>query len=253
MKRFNGKVVLITGAVGGLGSEQCRVFAEEGASVAVNYLDIGNFAEEAAKLVHSLKENYGGDHQCYSADITDEDAVKNMIKIIHSHFGKIDVLVNNAGISINAVSWEISAENWSKVLAVNLTGTLYCSKAVLPGMRERRYGRIICLSSVVGLSGARGTVAYAASKAALIGMSKTMAREVANRGITVNCVAPGYIDAGIMSDVPDKFKTETVLPSIPMGRLGEATDIARAVAFLASDDAKYITGEVLRVDGGHSM
>ena len=253
MKRFARKVVLITGAAGGLGSEQCRVFAEEGASVAVNYLDIGNFAEEAAKLVESLKRNYGGDHQCYSADITNEEEVQKMVEKINSHHGKIDVLINNAGISINSVSWEISAENWSKVLAVNLTGALYCSKAVLPGMRERRYGRIISLSSVVGLSGARGTVAYAASKAALIGMSKTMAREVANRGITVNCVAPGYIDAGIMSDVPDKFKTETVLPSIPMGRLGEATDIARAVAFLASDDAKYITGEVLRVDGGYSM
>jgi 3-oxoacyl-[acyl-carrier protein] reductase len=253
MKRFEGKVVLITGAAGGLGSDQCRVFAEEGAAVAINYLDVGNFAKEAANLADSLKSNYGGDHQCYSADITNEAEVKRMVEKINDHFGKIDVLVNNAGISINAVSWEISAENWSKVLAVNLTGSLYCSKAVLPGMRERRYGRIICISSVVGLSGARGTVAYAASKAALIGMSKTMAREVANRGITVNCVAPGYIDSGIMSEVPDKFKTETVIPSIPMGRLGESLDIARAVAFLASDDAKYITGEVLRVDGGHSM
>lgn len=253
MKRFAEKVVLITGAAGGLGSEQCRVFAEEGASVAINYLDVGNFAQEAARLVNSLKANYGGDYQHFSADITNEDEVKKMVDEVNSRFGKIDVLVNNAGISIDALSWKISAENWSKVLAVNLTGALYCSKAVLPGMRERRYGRIIFISSVVGLTGARGTVAYAASKAALIGMSKTMAREVANRGITVNCVAPGYIDAGIMKDVPDKFRTETVVPSIPMGRPGEAVDVARAVAFLASDDAKYITGEVLRVDGGHSM
>jgi 3-oxoacyl-[acyl-carrier protein] reductase len=253
MNRFSGKVVLITGAAGGLGSEQARLFAEEGASVAINYLDVRNFAEAAGQLARCLQEKYGGDHQIFAADITNEEEVQNMVEKIISHYGQIDILVNNAGISINSLSWEISAETWSKVLSVNLTGALYCAKAVLPGMRQRRSGRIISISSVIGISGSRGTVAYGASKAGLIGMSKTIAREVASRGITVNCVAPGYIDAGLINDVPEKYKTETVLPSIPMGHLGEAADVANAVAFLASDDAKYITGEVLRVDGGHSM
>lgn len=253
MGQFDNKVILITGGVGGLGSEHARVFAERGASVAINYLNVGNLAEDAKKLVNELTTKFGGKYKSYATDITNEDEVVSMVNKIVEDFGHIDVLVNNAGISINYSSWKYPADVWNKVLSVNLTGAFYCSKAVLPYMRDKNYGRIISISSVVGISGARGTVAYGATKAGLIGMTKTIAREVARKGITVNCVAPGYINSGIICDVPDDYKNNTVAPSIPMGYLGEAIDISNAVAFLASDEAKYITGEVLQVDGGHSM
>lgn len=253
MKRFEGKVVLITGAIGGLGMAQAKVFAEEGASLALNYIDVGTFKEDAAKFIAELEASFGGTHKAYAADITKEEEVEAMMAAIVADFGHLDVLVNNAGVSINASSWKYSAEAWDKVLNVNLTGAFYCAKHALVQMREQKYGRIVNISSVVGVTGARGTVAYGATKAALIGMMKTMAREVCQKGITVNCVAPGYINAGIMSNVPQEYRDNDVIPSIPMGRLGEAQDIAKAVAFLASDDAGYITGEVLRVDGGFAM
>lgn len=253
MGTFKNKVVLITGAVGGLGAAQARIFAKEGASIAINYINIGNLTEEANKLASELTTNFGGTNKTYAADITNEEEVIKMVKNIIADFGQIDVLVNNAGISINATSWKYPADAWDKVLGVNLTGGFYCTKAVLPYMRERKYGRIISISSVVGISGSRGTVAYGATKAGLIGMTKTIAREVARKGITVNCVAPGYIDSGIIRDVPNDYRDSAVIPSIPMGHLGEAEDIANAVSFLGSDQAKYITGEVLIVDGGHSM
>ncbi len=253
MKRFENRVVLITGAGGGLGAVQARKFASEGASVAINYINIGSLEEEAQALSDSLAAEYGGKHCIYAADVSKENEVFLMIEKIMSDYGRLDVLVNNAGISINAFTWKYPEESWRKVIDINLTGAFHCIKAVLPYMSERRYGRIVNISSVVGLTGAAGTVAYSASKAGLIGMMKTVAREVASKNITVNCVAPGYIDTGIIRDVPDKIREKTVLPSIPMGHLGEAEDIAGAVMFLASDDAKYITGEVLRIDGGFAM
>lgn len=256
MKRFEGKGALVTGGAGGIGSAICRVLAEEGANVAVNFLDVKNYAEEAAKLVESISNSYGGDHQCCSADITDENEVKEMVKAIILRFGKIDILVNNAGLWAYAPTWKISAEQWSKLLSVNLTGTLYCSKAVLPGMRKRNYGRIIHISSVAGLQGLPGVIAYASTKAGTIGMCKSMAREVADRSITVNAVAPGYINAGMLkchSDIAKYINDNDILHTIPMRRMGDAIDIAKAVAFLASDEANYITGEVLRVDGGLGM
>jgi len=249
MQRLKGKVALITGATGGLGSGIASVLASEGAKVAVNYIDVGDLRLQAQELVSELK----GDHKAYAADITNEGEVSQMVRQIVEDFGRIDVLVNNAGISINHTTWNYPLEDWNKVIAVNLTGAFICSKHALPYMREQNYGRIICISSVVGTTGAKGTVAYGASKAGLIGMCKTIARETAAKGITANCIAPGYIDAGIMRDVPDKFRDEQVLPGIPMGRLGDASDIAAAVAYLASDDGKYITGQVFCVDGGFAM
>lgn len=253
MKRFEGKVVLITGAVGGLGSAQARCFAEEGASVLLNYLNVGSFAEDAAMLCKELTDTYGGTHKGYAADITSENEVNIMVEQVIQDYGQIDVLVNNAGISANSMSWKYPESMWEKVIAVNLTGAFHCARAVLSHMKDRQYGRIINISSVVGITGSIGTIAYGASKAALIGMTKVIAREISQKGITINCVAPGYIDAGIMSDVPDAYRQSAVIPSIPMGRLGEARDIAKAVVYLASDDAKYITGTVLTVDGGFSM
>jgi len=253
MKRFEGKTVLITGATGGLGSAVARTLAEEGASIAINYINIGDLPKLARELETELTEKYGGKHKAYEADITKESEVQTMIAGILQDFGKLDVLVNNAGISINYSSWKYPAEEWAKVLDINLTGAFYCAKHALPSMRDQQYGRIINISSVVGITGARGTVAYGATKAGLVGMTKTIAREIAQKGITINCVAPGYIDAGIMSNVPDKFRNEEVIPGIPMGHLGDTDDIAKAVAFLGSDDAKYITGQVLCVDGGFAM
>lgn len=250
MKKLNGKVAFVTGAVGGLGQAEVFALAEEGANVAVNYRNKPDRAKKADELIRELKEKFGGDHIAVPGEISDEADVQEMVKKIISHYGKIDILVNNAGISINHLTWDFPKEDWDKVIAVNLSGVFLCTKTVLPYMREQRYGRIINMSSVVGITGARGTVAYTATKAAVIGLTKTVAREVATRGITVNAIAPGYIDAGIIADVSQDYLEKTVKPSIPMGKLGEAADIAKAVVFLASDDAKYITGEVLRVDGG---
>ena len=253
MDRFYGKIILITGAVGGLGSAQARVFAQEGGTVVLNYLDIGDMAQQADQMIQSLPAADGVQHASYAADITDPTQVDAMVEFVISRYGKLDVLINNAGISQNSMSWKYPEAMWDKVIAVNLTGAFHSIRAALPHMREKNYGRIINISSVVGITGSVGTVAYGASKAALIGIAKNIAREVSNKGITINCVAPGYIDAGIMSDVPDAYRQSTVLPGIPMGHLGEAEDVAKAVAFLGSDDAKYITGTVLPVDGGYSM
>ncbi len=253
MSKMTEKVVLITGASGGLGSQIAATLAAQGAHLALNYPDIGNQKELAQALVANLSHQHPGRYIAYPADISREEQVAAMVSKITSDLGGVDVLVNNAGISINALSWKLTEQDWNTVLGVNLNGAFYCAKAVLPLMRERRWGRIINISSVVGLRGAMGTVAYGASKAGLMGMSKTMAREVADRGITVNCIAPGYVDAGIIKDVPDKYKRENVIPAIPMGRLGGARDIAGAVLFLASEDGGYITGEVLKVDGGFAM
>lgn len=250
MKRLTGKVAFVTGAVGGLGQAQVDALAAEGANIVINYRNKPDRAQKAQALIDQLKEKYGGDHIAVAGEVSSEEDVQSMVKEIIAHYGKIDILVNNAGISINHVTWDFPKEDWEKVIGVNLNGVFFCMKAVLPYMREKRYGRIINMSSVVGITGARGTAAYTATKAAVIGLSKTAAREVATRGITVNCVAPGYIDAGIIADVSQEYLQGQVIPTIPMGKLGEASDIARAVVYLASDDAKYITGEVLRVDGG---
>ncbi|MDR3258014.1 MAG: SDR family oxidoreductase [Fusobacteriaceae bacterium] len=253
MNRYEGKVVLITGATGGLGSAIARTLAEEGASIAINYINVGDLETMAKELEKEMTVKFGGKHKAYAADVTKEEEVSSMIENIVKDFGRLDVLVNNAGISINYTSWKYPAEEWQKVIAINLNGAFYCTKHALIPMREQQYGRIISISSVVGITGARGTVAYGATKAALIGMTKTIAREVAQKGITANCLAPGYINAGIMNNVPDKFRDEDVIPSIPMGHLGDTDDIAKAIAFLGSDDAKFITGQVLCVDGGFAM
>jgi 3-oxoacyl-[acyl-carrier protein] reductase len=253
LNRYEGKVVLITGATGGLGSAIARTLAEEGASIAINYVNVGNLKTIAKELETELTIKFGGKHKTYAADVTKEEDVSSMIANIIKCFGRLDVLVNNAGISINYTSWKYPAEEWQKVIAINLNGAFYCTKHALIPMREQQYGRIISISSVVGITGARGTVAYGATKAGLIGMTKTIAREVAQKGITANCLAPGYINAGIMANVPDKFRDEDVIPLIPMGHLGDTDDIAKAIAFLGSNDAKYITGQVLCVDGGYAM
>ena len=249
-KRFTDRVVLVTGASGGLGRVTAEKFAEQGARVAIHYN--GN-REKALAVAAELEEKYGGEYKVYGANVSQEEAVCGMIQKIIEDFGTLDILVNNAGVSANGSTWKYKMEDWDKVIGINLTGAFLCTKAVLPVMREKKYGRIINLSSVVGIKGAAGTIAYSSSKAGLIGMMKTVAREVAGSNITVNCVAPGYMNAGIIADVPQKFMEENVIPSIPMKHLGEAEDIANAVAFLASDEAKYITGAVLPVDGGFSM
>lgn len=248
--RFVDRVALITGASGGLGKAIARKFAEQDANLAIHY---NSRREEALSFAAELEEKYGVVYKAYGANIGNEADVNAMVDQIMSDFGTIDILVNNAGISANGVSWKLSTQDWEKALNINLTGSFNCIRAVLPVMRKNQYGRIISISSVVGLKGAAGTIAYSSTKAGLIGMMKTVAREVAGNNITVNCVAPGYINAGIINEVPQKLLEENIIPQIPMKRLGDAEDVANSVTFLASDEAKYITGVVLPVDGGFSF
>ncbi len=253
VKRFKNKVVLITGAIGGLGNEELRVFAEEGADIAINHLNTPEFITKAEKLIEDLTVQYGGTYRHYAADVTNEDAVNSMMNQITEEFGRIDILVNNAGIMRPSITWKTPLELWQRTIDINLTGAFLCTKAAVPYMRKQKYGRIIFLSSVGGLSGIKANASYCASKAGVIGLMKPLVKEVADSGITVNCVAPGFIAAGMMDGVDNSVIDKELLPFIPMAKMGQAADVAKAIAFLASDDASYITGEVLRVDGGFSM
>lgn len=253
MKRFENKVVFLTGAIGGLGAEWVNIFAQEGASLAINHIDTAEFHTKGDQLVKELSAAYGGTYRCYPGDVTKEEEVSAMVAQAIHDFGRIDVLVCGAGIMKTAATWKMPAAVWEQTVSINLTGTFLCTKAVLPQMRQQKYGRIIYLSSVGGLSGVKANAAYCATKAGVIGLMRTVAREVAPAGVTVNCVAPGFIAAGMMDGVAPSVVEHDLLPFIPMARMGRADEIAKAIAFLASDDASYITGEVLRVDGGYSI
>ncbi|MGI6071998.1 MAG: SDR family NAD(P)-dependent oxidoreductase [Lachnospiraceae bacterium] len=253
MERFNDKNVFLTGAIGGLGAEWIKVFAEEGANLAINHIDTEEFHEKGKTVVDELTQKYGKKYICYAADVTNEEEVSGMVDRIIKDFGNIDVLICGAGIMKTAVSWKTPLDMWKRTLDINLTGTFLCTKYVIPHMRAQKSGRIVYLSSVGGLSGVSANSAYCATKAGIIGFMKSVAREVAPIGITANCVAPGFISAGMMDGVPKDVVDNNLLPFIPMARMGHADEVAKAIAFLASDDANYITGEVLRVDGGYSM
>lgn len=251
--RLAGKSALITGASRGLGRAIALTFAAEGCDVAINYVpqaDRDNAAEAAA--VAAEAEALVVRALTVEASVTDPEAVEQMVAQVIERFGKLDILVNNAGITRDRTLRKLSKDDWDAVLAVNLTGAFNCCKAVLDHMLERGYGRIVSLSSIVGLEGNLGQSNYAASKAGLLGFSKSLAREVARKGVTVNCLAPGFIDTEMTQIIPDDVKAQ-IVAGIPLGRMGNAEEVAQAALFLASDAASYITGHVLSVNGGMYM
>lgn len=245
---LDGKTALVTGASRGIGRAVALRLAEEGARVAINYA--GNV--KAAEEVKASVEAAGGTAILCQADIADSAAVEAMIADVVKEFGAIDILVNNAGITRDTLLMRMKDEDFAKVLDTNLKGVFYCTKAVAKLMMKKRSGRIVNMASVVGLVGNAGQTNYAAAKAGVIGFSKSAAKELASRGITVNVVAPGFIGTDMTAGLPESVK-EKMLTDIPLGRMGEPEDVANAVLFLASDQASYITGQVVNVDGGMVM
>lgn len=245
---LDGKTALVTGASRGIGRAVALRLAAEGARVAINYA--GNV--KAAEEVKAAIEAAGGTAILCQADIADSAAVEAMIADVVKEFGAIDILVNNAGITRDALLMRMKDEDFEKVLDTNLKGVFYCTKAVAKLMMKKRTGRIVNMASVVGLVGNAGQTNYAAAKAGVIGFSKSAAKELASRGITVNVVAPGFIGTDMTAGLPESVK-EKALADIPLGKMGEPEDVANAVLFLASDQASYITGQVVNVDGGMVM
>ncbi|MCI7330437.1 MAG: 3-oxoacyl-[acyl-carrier-protein] reductase [Selenomonadaceae bacterium] len=245
---LDGKVALVTGASRGIGRAIALKLASEGAKVAINYA--GNTAK--AEAVTAEIEAAGGEAMLVQADVSDAAQVDAMVKTVAEAFGTIDILVNNAGITRDGLLMRMKEEDFDAVLNTNLKGVFHCTKAVSRLMMKKRYGRIVNMASVVGLMGNAGQTNYAAAKAGVMGFSKSAARELASRGITVNTVAPGCINTDMTAVLPDKVK-EGMLQSIPLQRIGEPEDVANAVLFLASDLAAYITGQNVDVDGGMVM
>ena len=245
---FSGKAAVVTGGSRGIGRAVCLELAKGGANVVLCYA--GN--EYAAHDTVTACEALGAKALAVRCNVAESGEVKSLLDAAVQAFGRIDILVNNAGITRDGLLMMMKDEDFDAVIDANLKGTFLCMKAVSRLMMRQRYGRIVNLSSVVGLRGNAGQVNYAASKAGVIGMTKSLAKELASRGVTVNAVAPGFIETDMTAAMTDAAKTAT-LASIPMQKLGVPEDVARAVAFLASDEAAYITGQVLAVDGGMSM
>ena len=245
---LDGKTALVTGASRGIGRAIAIRLASEGAAVAINYA--GNV--KAAEEVKAVIEAAGGRAMLVQADVADSMAVDAMIKAVIEAFGQIDILVNNAGITRDGLLMRMKEEDWDAVINTNLKGIFHCTKAVSKLMMKKRYGRIVNMASVVGLIGNAGQSNYAAAKAGVIGFSKSMARELASRGITVNMVAPGFIDTDMTAVLPDKVR-EAMVADIPLGKIGTPENVADAVVFLVSDQASYITGQTINVDGGMVM
>ena len=245
---FAGKTAVVTGGSRGLGRAVCLELARGGANVALCYA--GN--ETAASETVTACEALGAKALAVRCNVADAGEVKALMDAALQSFGRIDILVNNAGVTRDSLLLMMKEDDFDAVLDTNLKGTFLAMRAVARTMVKQRYGRIVNLSSVVGLRGNAGQVNYAASKAGVIGMTKSLAKELAGRNITVNAVAPGFIETDMTAALPEAARA-AALGSIPMARLGAPEDVARAVAFLASDEAAYITGQVLAVDGGMSM
>lgn len=245
---LQGKCALITGGSRGIGRAVCLELARQGARVAVNYAGNAAAAEETVKACEAL----GAEAFAIQADVADAAACEAMVKEVLTRFGRLDILVNNAGVTRDGLMPMMKEADWDAVLDTNLKGAFHCMKAVYRPMMKQKYGRIVNLSSIVGLRGNAGQANYAASKAGLIGLTKSMAKELAGRNVTVNAVAPGFIDTDMTAALPEKAR-EAMLSTIPMGRLGQAEDVARAVAFFAGDASAYVTGQVLCVDGGMAV
>ncbi len=247
MSSLQGKTALVTGASQGIGRACALALAAAGAKVALAARNEAKLNEVAAAIAAA-----GGAAAVFALDIASEDSIKACAKAAISHFGAIEILVNNAGITRDTLVLRMKRADWDEVLQTNLTGTFLMTQAVVSSMLKARWGRIINISSVVGETGQAGQANYAASKAGLIGLTKSLARELASRNITANAIAPGYIETAMTAALDEKQR-ESMLAHIPLGRAGTDNDIAHAVGFLASDDAAYITGHVLDVNGGMYM
>ncbi|MDV2685394.1 3-oxoacyl-[acyl-carrier-protein] reductase [Alkalihalophilus lindianensis] len=245
---LQGKVAVVTGASRGIGKAIALELARNGAHVVVNY---AGSVERAEGVVASCKE-LGVDALAIQADVANSESVQAMIKETVEAFGRVDILVNNAGITRDNLLMRMKEEDWDAVINTNLKGVFNCSKAVTRQMMKQRYGRIINVASVVGILGNAGQANYVAAKAGVIGLTKTMARELANRNILVNAVAPGFITTDMTDELTDEMKAQ-MLGQIPLGSLGKPEHIASVVRFLATDDAAYMTGQTLNVDGGMVM
>ena len=239
------KVAVITGGTRGIGRAIALKLAKEGANIAINYRSSDKEAEELKKIL----EEEGVKVLTLKGDVSNFEEAKNLMEKCKEFFGKIDILVNNAGITKDTLIMRMKEEDFDKVIEVNLKGTFNCAKHASAIMLKQRFGKIINMTSVVGIAGNAGQVNYSASKAGVIGLTKSLAKELGSRGITVNAVAPGFIKTDMTSSLSEKFKEE-VSKNVPLKRLGDPEDVANLVKFLASDEANYITGQVINVDGG---
>lgn len=242
------KVAVITGGTRGIGRAIALKLAKEGANIAINYRSSDKEAEELKKIL----EEEGVKVLTLKGDVSNFEEAKNLMEKCKEFFGKIDILVNNAGITKDTLIMRMKEEDFDKVIEVNLKGTFNCAKHASAIMLKQRFGKIINMTSVVGIAGNAGQVNYSASKAGVIGLTKSLAKELGSRGITVNAVAPGFIKTDMTSSLSEKFKEE-VSKNVPLKRLGDPEDVANLVKFLASDEANYITGQVINVDGGMVM
>ena len=244
MFELEGKCALITGASGGIGGSIARALYAQGAKVALSGTRIDP--------LKALADDLGDRAFIIPCNLSDVDAVKALPQTASEEMGGIDILVNNAGITKDNLFMRMSDDDWHQVIDVNLTSTMHLMKSVMRTMMKKRFGRIINITSIVGVTGNAGQVNYAASKAGMIGMTKSFAQEIATRGITANCIAPGFIETAMTAELPENV-IKNMLDAIPQGRMGQADEVAASVAFLASNEASYITGQTLHVNGGMAM
>ena len=245
---LTGKVAVVTGSSRGIGAAIVKTLAGLGAKVVINY----NSSSDAAQTVLDEIAAAGGEGLIVQADVSQVDQAQKLIKEALDAYGQIDILVNNAGTTRDNLIMRMSDDDWNQVIQTNLSSTYYCSKAVVRPMMRKRSGRIINITSVVGLAGQEGQTNYAASKAGIIGFTKSLAREIGSRSITVNAVAPGFVPTALTDVLPEELR-QGIIERTPLGRMGTAEEIAHAVAFLSSEQASFITGQVISVDGGLIM
>jgi len=248
MFSLEGMTALVTGASGGIGSEIAKALARQGARLALS----GSNGGKLRSFREELNDEIGGDHVEITCDLSNSESVEELVPATIDTLGKLDILVNNAGITRDNLAMRMKDEEWEQVMTINLESTFRLMRAAARPMMKARFGRIVTITSVVGATGNPGQMNYAAAKAGVTGMTKSFAQEVASRGITANCVAPGFIESPMTDVLPDAQK-EALLGQIPSGKLGQGSDIAAACVYLSSDEAAYVTGQTLHVNGGMAM